>query len=62
MRLRRIVAYAHRRRDTAAGGVRAIYFTHTLEGEVVLLTPYAKSKTGNLTPTRLKEIRRALEE
>ena len=45
-----------------SGGVRVIYFTRTTEGEVVLLTLYAKSKTDNLTGPKLKEIRRALEE
>ena len=45
-----------------SGGVRVIYFTRTAEGEVVLLTLYAKSKTDNLTGPKLKEIRRALEE
>lgn len=44
-----------------SGGVRIIYFTRTLEEEIVLLTLYAKSKTNNLTGTKLKEIRRALE-
>jgi len=44
-----------------SGGVRVIYFTRTVEGEVVLLTLYAKAKTDNLTGPRLKEIRRALE-
>ena len=43
-----------------SGGVRVIYFTRTAEGEVVLLTLYAK--TDNLTGAKLKEIRRALEE
>jgi len=42
--------------------VRVIYFTRTTEGEVVLLTLYAKAKTDNLTGPKLKEIRRALEE
>jgi hypothetical protein len=32
------------------------------EGEIVLLTIYAKSKTDNVTGAKLKEIRRALEE
>ncbi len=32
-----------------SGGVRVIYFTRTAEGEVVLLTLYAKSKTDYLT-------------
>ena len=45
-----------------SGGVRVIYFTRLAEGEVVLLTLYAKSKTDNLTGAKLKEIRRALEE
>jgi hypothetical protein len=45
-----------------SGGVRVIYFTRTAEGEVVLLTLYAKVKTDNLTGAKLKEIRRALED
>ena len=45
-----------------SSGVRVIYFTRTAEGEVVLLTLYAKAKTDNLTGATLKEIRRALEE
>lgn len=45
-----------------SGGVRVIYFTRTAEGEVVLLTLYAKAQTDNLTGPKLKEIRRALEE
>ena len=44
-----------------SGGVRVIYFTRTLEEEVVLLTLYAKAKTDNITGAKLKEIRRALE-
>jgi hypothetical protein len=44
-----------------SGGVRVIYFTRTTEGEVVLLTLYAKSKTDNIAGPKLKEIRRALE-
>ena len=44
-----------------SGGIRVIYVTRTFEGEVVLLTLYAKSKTDNLTGATLKEIRRALE-
>lgn len=44
-----------------SGGVRVIYFTRTTEGEVVLLTLYAKSKTDNIAGAKLKEIRRALE-
>lgn len=45
-----------------SGGVRVIYFTRNAEGEVVLLTLYAKAKTDNLTGSQLKEIRRVLEE
>lgn len=45
-----------------SGGVRVIYFIRTVEGEIVLLTLYAKSKTDNVTGQKLKEIRRALEE
>ena len=45
-----------------SGGVRVIYYTRTAEGELVLLTLYAKSKTDNLTGAKLKEIRRALED
>ena len=45
-----------------SGGVRVIYFTQIAQGEVVLLTLYAKSKTDNLKGDKLKEIRRALEE
>lgn len=45
-----------------SGGVRVIYFTRSTEGEVVLLTLYAKSKTDNLSGPKLKEIRRVLEE
>ncbi len=44
-----------------SGGVRVIYFTRNPQGEVVLLTLYAKSKTDNLTGPMLKEIRRVLE-
>lgn len=44
-----------------SGGVRVIYFTRSVEEEIVLLTLYAKSTTDNLTAAKLKEIRRALE-
>ena len=44
-----------------SGGVRVIYFTRNAQGEAVLLTLYAKSKTDNLTGATLKEIRRVLE-
>jgi len=45
-----------------SGGLRVIYFTRNAAGEVVLLTLYAKAKTDNLIGSKLKEIRRALEE
>ena len=45
-----------------SGGVRVVHFTRNTEGEVVLLTLYAKAKTDNLTGPQLKEIRRVLEE
>ena len=44
-----------------SGGVRVIYFTKTVEEEVVLLLIYSKSKTDNITGTKLKEIRRVIE-
>jgi hypothetical protein len=44
-----------------SGGVRVIYFTRTAEQEVVLLLLYAKAITDNITGTKLKEIRHALE-
>ena len=44
-----------------SGGVRIIYFTRTDEGEVMLLTMFAKGNTGNIPTAKLKEIRRALE-
>jgi hypothetical protein len=45
-----------------SGGVRVIYFTRNAEGELVLLTLYAKAKTDNIAGPKLKEIRRALED
>ena len=45
-----------------SSGVRVIYFSRRREGEVVLLTLYAKSETDNLSGAKLKEIRRALED
>ncbi len=51
-----------RRRGTGkSGGVRVIYFTRTVDEEIVLLTLYAKAKTDNITGAKLKEIRHALE-
>ena len=45
-----------------SGGLRVIYFIRNVQGEVVLLTLYAKSRIENLTGPKLKEIRRVLEE
>lgn len=45
-----------------SGGVRVIYFLRNAEGQVVLLTLYAKSEVETLTGPQLKEIRRALED
>ena len=45
-----------------SGGVRIIYFTRTDEGEIMLLTMFAKGTTGNIPTAKLKEIRRGLEE
>lgn len=45
-----------------SGGVRVIYYVRTAQADLVLLTLYAKSKTDNLTGSKLKEIRRVLEE
>jgi hypothetical protein len=39
-----------------------IYYTRKPEGELILLTLYAKTKTDNLTGSKLKEIRHALED
>jgi hypothetical protein len=44
-----------------SGGVRVIYFVRTAAEDIVLLTLYAESTTDNLTGSKLKEIRRALE-
>lgn len=44
-----------------SGGVRVIYYTRLANGQIVLLTLYAKSKTDNLTGAKLKEIKNALE-
>ena len=51
-----------RRKGTGkSGGVRIIYFTRTVDEEIVLLTLYAKARTDNITGAKLKEIRHALE-
>jgi hypothetical protein len=44
-----------------SGGVRIIYYTKLSNGQIFLLTLYAKSKTDNLTGPKLKEIKNALE-
>lgn len=44
-----------------SGGVRVVYLLRTEQGEVFLLTMYAKSVKENIPLAVLKEIRRALE-
>lgn len=44
-----------------SGGVRIVYLVRTQEGEVYLLTLFAKSVQENIPLAVLKEIRRALE-
>lgn len=44
-----------------SGGVRVVYLTRNLAGEVYLLTLYAKSKSASISLATLKEIRRVLE-
>ena len=41
--------------------MRIVYLTRNEAGEVYLLTLYAKSESGNISLSTLKEIRRALE-
>ena len=44
-----------------SGGVRIIYFVRSEKGEVMLVTMFAKGKTGNIPTAKLKEISRALQ-
>ena len=44
-----------------SGGVRVVYLLHAEQGEVYLLTMFAKSVKENIPLAVLKEIRRALE-
>jgi mRNA-degrading endonuclease RelE of RelBE toxin-antitoxin system len=44
-----------------SGGVRVIYFVLNAREEIVLLTLYSKTKTGNLSGAQLKGIKNALE-
>ncbi len=44
-----------------SGGVRVIYYVLNDREEIVLLTLYAKSSVENLSASKLKEIRDALE-
>ena len=44
-----------------SGGVRVIYLSRTEQGEVYLITMFAKAVKENIPLTVLKEIRRALE-
>ena len=45
-----------------SGGVRIIYFTRNEEGQLLLLTIYAKAVTDNLTAAQLKELRYVCEQ
>ena len=45
-----------------SGGVRIIYFTRSEQGEVMLVTMFAKGEMENIPAAKLKEIRRALED
>ena len=44
-----------------SGGVRIVYLARNDNGEIYLLTLYAKSESENISLSTLKEIRRALE-
>ena len=44
-----------------SGGVRIIYFVQLQQGEVMLVTMFAKGDMENIPVANLKEIRRALE-
>lgn len=44
------------------GGVRVIYFTTLADGTVSLLIVYPKSKTENLSPVFLRELRKMFKE
>jgi len=44
-----------------SGGVRVVYLVRNEQGEVYLLTLFAKSEKENIALAVLKEIRRALE-
>jgi len=44
-----------------SGGVRVIYFVRSQQGEVMLVTMFAKGDMENIPVAKLKEIRRALE-
>ena len=43
-----------------SGGVRIIYFVRSQQGEVMLVTMFAKGDMENIPVAKLKEIRRAL--
>jgi len=44
-----------------SSGVRVIYFNRNEQGEIYLLTIYAKAETANLCTATFREIRNALE-
>ena len=45
-----------------SGGVRVIYFARTHLGKIWMLTIYAKSEMGNISPSALRKIRQELED
>jgi hypothetical protein len=55
-----MVPFGHRQVWWCAGGVRVVYVVRGAQGEVYLLTRYAKSKSESISLAVLKEIRRVL--
>ena len=45
-----------------SGGVRVIYFARNHLGKIWMLTIYAKSEMGNISPGALRKIRQELED
>jgi hypothetical protein len=50
-----------RARSGKSGGVRVIYFTRTAEGELVLLTLYAKNEAESIPGHVLKKIKEEID-
>lgn len=44
-----------------SGGVRVVYYVRSRQGEIMLVTMFAKGEMENIPVAKLKEIRRALE-